>query len=130
MPKRPPQKDSKPATPGDTEHGFKIPEGTPGGVNDPAPLTAQDQQEIKKANTTKSALDSVAIEDRKIASWFGDVEPNAEQRDAIRRVRLAGAAMAQTIKNNTIGSPDQTAAIRKVREAVDTAIAGIKCGNL
>lgn len=87
-------------------------------------------QTAPKKTADKSPLDSVQVTDRRIALWFGDRELTVEQAEACRRVRAAAAAFAQTIKSNVVGSPDQTAAIRQVREATDTAICGIKNGNL
>lgn len=43
------------------------------------------------------------------------------------RIRDAGKAFAKVILENTPASADQTAAVRKVREAVFTANAAIAC---
>jgi len=43
-------------------------------------------------------------------------------------VRAAGRNMMIVIRDNTPQSGDQTAAMRKVREAMMTAIAAIACG--
>lgn len=88
-----------------------------------------------KADTTneappkpeRSALDRVQVTDGQIANWFEYHQPDAEQVEQFQRIRRAGAAFAQVILDNTPGSADQTAAIRKAREAVMTANAAIAC---
>lgn len=55
--------------------------------------------------------------------------PKGDQPERYGRIREAGKALAQTILDCTPASADQTAAIRKVREAVMTANAAIACGE-
>lgn len=50
-----------------------------------------------------------------------------EVGEKYERIRAAGKAFAQVIVAETPASADQTAAIRKVREAVFTANAAIAC---
>lgn len=63
-----------------------------------------------------------------LETWFSHHPPKDEatvQRYA--KVRQAGKDLAITILENTPPSADQSAAIRKVREAVMTANAAIAC---
>ena len=55
--------------------------------------------------------------------------PNAEQILQYKAIREAGLALVRTIIANTPGCPDQSAAIRHVREAVMTANAAIALGG-
>ena len=55
--------------------------------------------------------------------------PDNEKISAYAEVRSAGRDLAAVILKNTPSSPDQSAAIRKVREAVMTANASIACGG-
>ena len=50
-----------------------------------------------------------------------------KQIEAFKKIRESGKAFALTILRNTPCCADQTAAIRKVREAVMTANAAIAC---
>jgi plasmid stabilization system protein ParE len=52
---------------------------------------------------------------------FGYHAPDDSDRVAYEAIRAAGKAFAKVIVANTPASADQTAAIRKVREAVFTA---------
>lgn len=65
----------------------------------------------------------------KIDNWFSYHAPTAEQQVAYGRIRAAGKALAEVIAANAPPSADQTAAIRKVREAVATANAAVACGG-
>lgn len=51
--------------------------------------------------------------------------PTGDQPERYTRIRQEGLELAATILRNTPSSADQTAAIRKVREAVMTANAAI-----
>jgi hypothetical protein len=51
--------------------------------------------------------------------------PDEEQIESLKLIREAGLKLAQTILGETPPGPDQSAAIRKVREAVMTANAAI-----
>ena len=51
--------------------------------------------------------------------------PTAEQQDRYIAIRNAAKAFAHVLLDNTPGSPDQSAAIRKLRECVMTANASI-----
>lgn len=55
--------------------------------------------------------------------------PDAEQIVKYQAIREAAKAFAQVVLENTPSSPDQTAAFRKIREAVMTANASIALGG-
>lgn len=59
--------------------------------------------------------------------WFTYHVPNGNQCERYVLIRDAARALAEVIYQNTPSSPDQAAAIRKVREAVMTANAAIAC---
>lgn len=59
--------------------------------------------------------------------WFTYHPPIPGQAEAYQAIRDAARAFAQVIVDRTPPSPDQTTAIRKVREAVMTANAAIAC---
>lgn len=68
------------------------------------------------------------ITDQDLRNWFTYHPPKDEdQKAAYILIRDSGYAFASCIMNNTPTSADQTAAIRKVREAVMTANAAIAC---
>lgn len=83
------------------------------------------------------------ITDAQLSNWFtyhppshtpiptfdgeGHVNGQTTQPEAYIAIRDAGQAFAMTIRRLTPPSADQTAAIRKVREAVMTANAAIAC---
>lgn len=71
----------------------------------------------------------VMITQQDLNNWFTYHAPTPEQIDAYRTIRDHGLALAEVIMNFTPASADQTAAIRKVREAVMTANAAIACGG-
>lgn len=64
-----------------------------------------------------------------ILNWFTYHSPSTEQLPKYQEIREAGAQLALSIAKNSPASADQTAAIRKVREAVMTANAAIACGG-
>lgn len=69
------------------------------------------------------------ITDGNLHNWFTYHSPAPEQLSKYRAIRDAGFALAKAIIDNTPASADQTAAVRKVREAVMTANASIACGG-
>lgn len=90
--------------------------------------TQPDGEQVDLAGLVETAiLDQMQVTDTQIVRWFEHRTPDQEQLEKISRVRSACAACAQIIKNSVPGSPDQTAAIRKVREASMTAVAAIVC---
>lgn len=54
-------------------------------------------------------------------NWFTYHSPDKDDNLAYQEIRDAGKALAAAIVKNTPSSADQTAAVRKVREAVMTA---------
>jgi hypothetical protein len=65
-----------------------------------------------------------------LKNWFTYHAPEDEIAIAkYRAIREAGLHLAESIVANTPSSADQTAAVRKVREAVMTANAAIACGG-
>lgn len=62
-------------------------------------------------------------------NWFTHHPPNEADVEAYKIVRAAGRALAEAIVTNTPASADQTAAIRKVREAVAAANMARACGG-
>lgn len=55
--------------------------------------------------------------------------PKGDQVERYAKIREAGLALARVISESTPPSADQSAAIRKVREAVMTANAAIACNE-
>ncbi len=62
-----------------------------------------------------------------LENYFTYHPPTSEQIPKYQAIREAGKALAEAIVANTPSSADQTAAIRKVREAVMTANQSIAC---
>jgi len=60
-------------------------------------------------------------------NWFTYHPPTEEQAGRYGEIREAAMDFALVILTNTPASADQTAAIRKIREAVMTANAAIAC---
>jgi hypothetical protein len=67
------------------------------------------------------------ITEAQLQNWFTYHKPQADQPQMYQEIREAGLKLAEAIVANTPSSADQTAAIRKVREAVMTANAAIAC---
>ncbi len=67
------------------------------------------------------------ITDSDLQRWFRHRPPLGDQADRYVKIRAAALELAITIRNLTPPSPDQTTAIRKIREAVMTANAAIAC---
>jgi hypothetical protein len=64
-----------------------------------------------------------------LENWFTYHPPGTSDISKYKVIRDAGLAMAKAIVESTPPSADQTAAVRKVREAVMTANAAIACGG-
>jgi hypothetical protein len=64
-----------------------------------------------------------------LQNWFTYHSPTPDQLPKYLAIREAGLQLATTIVANTPSSADQTAAVRKAREAVMTANASIACGG-
>lgn len=69
------------------------------------------------------------ITQAELQNWFSFHAPSIEQQTQYTKIRKVGLLLAMVIIDNTPPSADQTAAIRKVREAVMTANAAIACGG-
>jgi hypothetical protein len=68
--------------------------------------------------------------EEKIKNWFCYHAPRGQEDiDRYTRIRDAGREFALLLAQETPPGADQTAAIRKVREAVMTANAAIACGG-
>lgn len=60
-------------------------------------------------------------------NWFMYHRPEGNDPEKYEKIRAAGKAFATVIVENTPPSADQTASVRKVREAVMTANAAVAC---
>ena len=69
------------------------------------------------------------ITETDLQNWFTYHSPTPDQLPKYQVIRDAGLNLAKTIVQSSPPSADQTAAIRKVREAVMTANAAIACGG-
>lgn len=69
------------------------------------------------------------ITHEQLNNWFQYHTPLAGQNEKYEEIRKAGLALAEVIIAHTPASADQTAAIRKVREACMTANSAIACGG-
>ena len=72
----------------------------------------------------------VAMNDPKIEAIFTYHPPQPGQPEQYEAIRTAAKNLAYVIKANTPGCPDQSAAIRHLREAVMTANASIALGGV
>lgn len=59
--------------------------------------------------------------------WFDHQVPRHDEVPAIVNLRIKAKSFAEAILWNTPASADQSAALRKAREALQTAIAAIVC---
>lgn len=70
------------------------------------------------------------ITQEQLDNWFTHHPPDtAEKIQAYQMIREAGKAFAEIVVLMTPASADQTAAIRKIRDAVMTANCSIACGG-
>lgn len=69
------------------------------------------------------------IDQEQLENWFTHHPPTGNDVYRYKKLRAAGYEFAKTIIESTPPSADQSAAIRKVREAVMTANAAIACRN-
>ena len=69
----------------------------------------------------------MGITEEQLKNWFTYHSPTSEALPKYQAIREAGFTLAKAIVNNSPASADQTAAVRKVREAVMTANAAIAC---
>lgn len=68
------------------------------------------------------------INDDRLQNWFTYHAPTPEQLDCYEGIRDAALDFARVVVALTPAGADQTAAVRKIREAVMTANAAIACG--
>jgi hypothetical protein len=69
----------------------------------------------------------VPITPSDLENWFSYHAPHGNQQERYVKIREASKALAYVIVESTPPSADQTAALRKLREAVMTANASIAC---
>jgi hypothetical protein len=67
------------------------------------------------------------MDEATLTNWFTYHSPTPDQLPKYQAIREAGLNLAKVINDNSPASADQTASIRKVREAVMTANAAIAC---
>lgn len=67
------------------------------------------------------------ITSEELTNWFTYHAPTKDDMEKYIAIRDAGRMLAETIVNNTPASADQSAAVRKVREAVMAANAAVAC---
>jgi len=65
----------------------------------------------------------------KLRRWFSNDPLRADQVAQISMIRDLGREFAQVILDNTPSSPDQSAAIRHIRDAVADATGAIVSGG-
>ena len=70
------------------------------------------------------------ITDKQLQEMFAYHTPRPEQIPQYEAIRAGGLGLARLIMENTPACADQTAAIRKLREAIMTANAAIALGGL
>jgi hypothetical protein len=71
----------------------------------------------------------IGVGDSDLDNWFTYHQPTPEQQRQYLAIREAGKTFAAVILAQTPSCPDQTVAIRKVREAVMVANQSIACGG-
>ena len=104
------------------DNGMKLPES--------AMLEYQGRKAIettaKTAETRALALPGVeSMSEKDLDNWFSHPAPEAGRAETFEAIRAAGTAFAQVVSDSTPPSADQTAAVRKIREAVYTANAAM-----
>jgi hypothetical protein len=67
------------------------------------------------------------IPDSELENYFKYHSPTEEQADKYGKINEAALSFAKVVRDNTPPSADQSAAIRKIREARMTANAAIAC---
>lgn len=78
-------------------------------------------------NAATRRMEKKMISQEQINNWFTYHKPEGDDPAHYVAIRDAGKALSEAIVAHTPPSADQTAAIRKVREAVMTANAAIAC---
>jgi hypothetical protein len=108
------------------DNGMKLPES--------AMLEYQGRKavEVTAKPAETPALNLTALEcmsEKDLENWVSYHVPQAGQAERFEAIRAAGKAFAQLICDRTPPSAVQTAAVRKIREAVYTANAAIAGGE-
>lgn len=67
---------------------------------------------------------------KELDNLFSHHPPKGNQVERYNDIREAGRLFAQVVVDSTPPGPDQSVAIRKIREAVMTANAAIACGEV
>lgn len=69
------------------------------------------------------------MDNEHLDNLFSFHPPKGDQTERCNDIREAGRLFAQVVIDSTAPGFDQTASIRKIREAVMTAHAAISCGE-
>lgn len=69
------------------------------------------------------------ITQQDLDNWFTYHAPKDDQPERYVKIRESAKEFAEVVLLNTPAGPDQTTAIRKIREAVMTANQSIACGE-
>lgn len=88
-----------------------------------APAANKQAQQSPQSNEVKAT--AKISPELQIEAWFTSHGQSEDQQNRSQAVRDAGKAFALAILKNVKQSADQTAALRKVREASFTAISAI-----
>ena len=84
------------------------------------------EEPIKDPELEKKVMVKVPTDDD-LQNWFTYHAPTDEDIESYLRIRSAALTFARIIHSECPAGADKTTAIRKVREAVMTANAGIAC---
>jgi hypothetical protein len=108
------------------DNGMKLPES--------AMLEYQGQKamEVTAKPAGTRALNQTGVEcmsEKDLENWFSYYVPQPGQAEKFEAIRAAGTAFSQVVYDCTPPSADQTAAVRKIREAVYIASAAIAGGG-
>ena len=74
-------------------------------------------------------MDEVMVTKAMLENWFTYHSPTPEQLPKYLAIREAGKVFAEVVVANTPQSADQTATVRKIREAVMSENQSIACGG-
>ena len=72
----------------------------------------------------------MCITDTQISDWFDRRTLNDDQQKRSTEIRAHARELAEAIVRCSSPGPDQTAALRKLRECLWTALAGIQLGGV
>lgn len=91
------------------------------------PTLAGFREETRHMSLLHGGLRNMAITEQELEHWFTYHTPCAGQPERYYAVREAAKYFAQVVVQNSLPSADQTAAVRKIREAVMTVNQAIAC---